>query len=76
MADIKVRQRLHKEYIELDDQYRKLLQKLSPMMLTSDNRAEHELLVEIGRRLDSKLQELQEAYGVKRVTTPQSDTAR
>jgi len=66
-ADRETRLRLYEEFKKLDDQYRKLADKLRPFMLTTSNQAEHEQLLEVGGRLDSKLHELQEAFGVRRV---------
>ena len=74
MANREVRLRLYKQFKELDNQYRKLAGKLKPFMLTSSNRVEHEQLLEVGRRLESKLHELQEAFGVKRVPPPPDST--
>lgn len=66
MAERETRLRLYEEYMVLDDKYRELAGKLKPFMFTTSNRAEHQQLVEIGRQLESKLHELQEAFGIKR----------
>jgi predicted nuclease with TOPRIM domain len=70
MSDRDVRLRLYEEYKALDDKYRKLAEKLKPLMLTSSNSAEHKQLLDIGRQLESKLQELQEAFGIGLVPLP------
>jgi len=67
MADHQERMRLYGEYKELDDQYRQLAEKLKPFMLTTTNRPDHERLLEIGRKLSRKLEELNAAFGVKRI---------
>jgi len=68
MADADTRARLYNEYIALDDQYRKLADKLKPFVLTAENRSDLQHLVDLGKQLDAKLQELQEAFNVRRRT--------
>ena len=60
-------QRLYEEYKQLDDQYRQLAEKLRPFMRTSANCNEHDKLLEIGRQLELKLQELQNSLGIRRI---------
>ena len=66
MAERGTRQRLYMEYIQLDDKYRDSLEHLAPSMLTHSNRYEFERLIEMGGQLESKLREVQEAFGAKR----------
>ena len=66
MADADTRGRLYNEYLALDDEYRKLAEKLKPFTVTTDNRGEHQRLWELGGRLEAKLHELQEASMVRR----------
>ena len=69
MAERGTRQRLYMEYIQLDDKYRKCLENLQPFTLNMSNRYEFERLLELGGRLESKLRELQEAFGAKRISS-------
>ena len=68
MSDSDTRRRLYDEYVALDDEYRKLADKLKPFMVTAENRAEHRSLWEMGRQLEAKLHELQEASIIRRAT--------
>jgi len=65
MAERGTRQRLYLEYIQLDDKYRDYLESLTPLTLNMSNRYEFERLLELGGRLESKLRELQGAFGAK-----------
>jgi hypothetical protein len=67
-ADAETRSRLYNEYIALDNEYRKLADKLKPFALTNENRVEHRQLWEIGKSLEAKLHELQEASMIRRAT--------
>ena len=68
MADRGTRQRLYMEYMELDDKYRDSLEHLTAFNLTLSNRYEFERLIELGERLESKLREVQEAFGAKPIS--------
>lgn len=65
-ADTETRRRVYSEYIAIDDEYRKLAEKLKPFTVTAENRAEHQRLLELGGRLEAKLRELQEASAIRR----------
>ena len=65
LAERGIRQRLYMEYIQLDDKYRDYLERLTPFTLNMSNRYEFERLIELGGQLESKLRELQEAFGAK-----------
>jgi len=68
MADAETRARLYKEYVTLDNEYRKLADKLKPFELTAENRSDQQRLVDLGKQLGAKLQELQESFNVRRRT--------
>ncbi len=67
LADPETRARLYNEYVALDDEYRKLGEKLKPFELTAENRQDTIAFFELGTRLEEKLHELQEASNPKRV---------
>jgi hypothetical protein len=67
-ADAETRSRLYSEYLALDDEYRKLADKLKPFTITAENRVGHRQLFDIGRSLEAKLHELQEASNIRRAT--------
>jgi hypothetical protein len=67
-ADSETRSRLYAEYLVLDNEYRKLADKLKPFTVTPDNRAEHRQLLELGKSVEAKLHELQDASSIRRAT--------
>ncbi len=67
-ADTDTRRRLYDEYVALDDEYRRLADKLKPFVATAENRADLRRLWELGRQLEAKIHELQEASLVRRST--------
>jgi hypothetical protein len=66
--DTDTRQRLYDEYVLLDDEYRKLADKLKPFAVTAENRADLRRLWELGRQLEAKIHELQETSSIRRST--------
>lgn len=67
MEDEETRKRLSAEFKELYTQYKELADRLKPFMLTEKNKNEHLQLLELGRKLDAKHEELLSAFGVKRI---------
>jgi hypothetical protein len=67
MSDNETKKRFTKEFEELYAQYRKLADKLRPFMLTTENQKEYQQLLELGKKLDAKHEELLAAYGIKRI---------
>ncbi len=68
MPNAETRARLYDEYLALDNEYRKLADSLKPFVVTAENRVDHRRLVDIGRQLEAKLHELQEASNIRRST--------
>lgn len=68
MADTDTRVQLYDEYLALDNEYRKLADKLRPFTVTPENRSELRRLWDLGRQLETKLHELQEASVIRRAT--------
>ena len=68
MADAETRARLYAEYVALDDQYRRLADKLKPFAVTVENRLQHREFWDVGKQLEAKLHELQEASLIRRAT--------
>ncbi|GEM_PF-6312996 len=66
IADKLVRQRLYKEYNELEGQYRRLIDKLSRLPQISVDFPEIKQLAKVGKQLEDKRRELDESYGVRR----------
>ena len=70
MAEEETRQRLCKEYEDLYAEFRKLHDKLSPFLCNAVDRAEHEQLRDLGRRLTYKHNEILIQFYPKRTLLP------